>query len=43
MLSSQVKFSADRQIDGQTDKTIIPRSIDEGGIKNQRKIGYLQL
>ena len=32
MLSSQVKFTADRQIDGQTDtdKTICPRSIDAG-------------
>ena len=44
MLSSQVNFSADlqtdRQTDGQTDtgKTICPRSIDAGAIKeNQSK------
>ena len=36
MLSSQVKFSVDRQTDGQTErqmntgKTICPRSIDAG-------------
>ena len=41
MSSSQVKFSADRQTDGQTDrqtdntKTICPRSIDVG-YKNSR-------
>ena len=35
MLSSQVKFSADRRRDRQTDtgKTICPRSIDVGSIK----------
>ena len=41
MLSSQVKFSADRQTDGRTDrqtdvcKTICPGSIDAGGIKRK--------
>ena len=35
MISLHVKFSADRQTDGQTDigKTICPRSIDAGASK----------
>ena len=39
MLSSQVKFSADRQMDRQTNtsKTICPRSIDAGDIKKKKK------
>ena len=45
MLSSQVKFSADRQTNGQTDtcKTICPRSIDSGALKGEKSPVYMTL